>query len=103
MKWGKMTDHLIEKAEDGDEDPQALIEQPAQPAHLEPVAELFWILSNQRPFISGGMGPSIPRPLTVADIWAAAPEWGIDPAYFLRVTAPADELYIQTAIRQLQK
>ena len=102
MKWGKMLSHLLEKAEDGEE-PAALKDQPELPAHLEPVADLFWILSNQRPFMAGGMDAPIPRPLPVADIWATAPDWGIDPGYFLRVTAPADALYIEEATKRRSK
>ena len=95
-------DQLLEKAEEGS-DPAALLAKPELPPHLELVSDLFWILSGQRPFVAGGMGPPMPRPILIADIWMTAPEWGIEPAYFLRVTAAADQLYMETINRQMGK
>lgn len=94
LRWGTVIDQLIEKASEPGPEPAALIEQPELPVHLETVAELFWLLSNQRPFAGGGMGPPMPRPIPVQDIWTTAPDWGLDPGYFLRVTGRADALYI---------
>lgn len=94
-KYGQVKDYLLERADETGQVPDALNEEPERPAHLQKVLELWYYLSNQRPMVGGGMGPPMPRPIPVADIYMTAPDWGIDPGYFLRVTMEGDALYIE--------
>jgi len=91
-----MEEDLIFKAEESDWElvPEALATKPELAAHLAIYRALFWTLSNRRPLV-GGFGPPMARMLAVQDIYLTAPDWGVDPAEFLAVTAVADGLYIE--------
>lgn len=102
LRFSQIREILIDRAIDSDdgEIPAALEEEPELSEPLARISELFWWLSSRRQIVVGGMGAPMPRPLSVQDIWTVAPEWGIDPGHFLRVTGEGDALYIDHLARQ---